>query len=57
MTMKDFSWQTFKQTGDIDAYLLYKAVENNDKRDKEWKPVKQEGLSQDGANTASQIVC
>lgn len=57
MTMKDFSWQTFKQTGDIDAYLLYKAVEDNDKRDKEWKLVKQGELSQDGANTASQIVC
>ena len=57
MTMKDFSWQTFKETGDIDAYLLYKAVENNGKRDKEWKPVKQGELSQDGATTASQTVC
>lgn len=57
MTMKDFSWQTFKQTGDIDAYLLYKAVENNDKRNKEWKLVKQGELSQDGTNTARQIVC
>lgn len=24
--MKDFSWQVFCKTGDIDAYLLYKDV-------------------------------
>ena len=26
--METFSWETFVQTGDIEAYLLYKSVEN-----------------------------
>ncbi|MBO5060177.1 MAG: YqzL family protein [Clostridia bacterium] len=58
MKLKDFSWNTFKETGDIDAYLLYKTVENNgNQREKEWKPAKQGELSQDGQITANQTVC
>lgn len=58
MKMKDFSWQAFKETGDIDAYLLYKTVEDNEKqRDSSWKPVKHEGLSQDVQTTVNQTVC
>lgn len=25
--MRDFSWQYFARTGDVDAYLLYKAAQ------------------------------
>lgn len=58
MKMKDFSWQAFKETGDIDAYLLYKTVEeNNAKRGSSWKAVKQEELSQDVPTTVNQTVC
>lgn len=57
MDMKDLSWSAFKETGDIDAYLLYKTVETNEKsRSSEWKAVKQEGLSQDGQTMESQTV-
>ena len=56
--MKDFSWQAFKETGDIDAYLLYKTVEENDvKRGSSWKAVKQEESSQDVPTTVNQTVC
>lgn len=58
MKMKDFSWQAFKETGDIDAYLLYKTVEESDlKRGNSWKAVKQGGLSQDAQITENQTVC
>lgn len=40
MELNNFSWQTFSQTGDIDAYLLYKSVtelkETKDK-EQEWQ--------------------
>lgn len=26
--MRDFTWHVFKQTGDIEAYLLYKEMNN-----------------------------
>ncbi|BBI34723.1 YqzL family protein [Cohnella abietis] len=26
--MRDFTWQVFTQTGDVEAYLLYKEVNN-----------------------------
>ncbi len=26
--MRDFTWHVFKQTGDIEAYLLYKEMHN-----------------------------
>ena len=57
MEMKNLSWQAFCRTGDIDAYLLYKEVERNDKRDEEWKASKQEESLQDAGNTANQTVC
>lgn len=58
MKMKDLSWKAFKETGDIDAYLLYKTVETNEKqRGSQWNAVKQEGLSQDGRTTGNQTVC
>ncbi len=58
MTLKDFSWKTFTETGDIDAYLLYKIAEKGDKqREKEWKPAKQGELSQGEQITGNQTVC
>jgi hypothetical protein len=27
--MRDFSWQYFSITGDVDAYLLYKEIESD----------------------------
>lgn len=29
MEMINFSWDTFSKTGDIEAYLLYKDMQNN----------------------------
>lgn len=58
MKMKELSWDAFRRTGDIDAYLLYKAVEENEKREnKEWKAEKQGDSSQDARITESQAVC
>ena len=57
MEMKNLSWQAFRKTGDIGAYLLYKDVENADKRDEEWRASKQEQSSQDAVNMANQTVC
>jgi hypothetical protein len=39
-TMRDFSWKYFSMTGDVDAYLLYKEVLNNDEEepDEEEEP-------------------
>ena len=57
MEMKNLSWQAFKKTGDIDAYLLYKAVENNEKHEEnQWKALRQEASSQDAVTLANQIV-
>lgn len=28
MRLSDFSWEAFRQTGDIEAYLLIKNIEN-----------------------------
>ncbi|MCS7463459.1 YqzL family protein [Paenibacillus doosanensis] len=28
--MRDFSWKYFSMTGDVDAYLLYKEVSNDE---------------------------
>lgn len=57
MEMKNFSWQAFHETGDIEAYLLYKEVERSGKREKEWKASKQEQSSQGAENMANQTVC
>ena len=57
MEMKNLSWQAFKKTGDIDAYLLYKAVEDSEKREEnQWKALKHEASSQDAEIMANQIV-
>ena len=41
------SWENFRKTGHIEAYLLYKAEEKTDKEDKEeiWRKSEQEALS------------
>lgn len=41
------SWETFKRTGHIEAYLLYKGVTDEDKEDNEetWQKSEQEVLS------------
>lgn len=43
--METFSWETFVQTGDIDAYLLYKSVEQlkqEDKEEAQWQTSEQQ---------------
>lgn len=45
MNLNDFSWETFSQTGDIEAYLLYKSVmelEKTKNEGEQWLPSKQE---------------
>lgn len=34
--MRDFSWKYFMMTGDVDAYMLYKEINNGVDRD-EWE--------------------
>lgn len=29
--LKEFLWETFKRTGDIEAYVFYKEIEEKDK--------------------------
>ncbi len=44
MELNDFSWKAFSQTGDIDAYLLYKSVTETEKtKDKgeQWQASEQ----------------
>jgi len=33
--MRDFSWNYFSMTGDVDAYLLYKQVDERQEEDEE----------------------
>ncbi|WP_085523333.1 YqzL family protein [Tuberibacillus sp. Marseille-P3662] len=33
--MLDFTWKVFCMTGDVDTYLLYKEMENNDGTEQE----------------------
>lgn len=57
MEMKNLSWQAFRATGDIDAYLLYKACENKGNHEEnQWKALKQEASSQDAGTSANQTV-
>lgn len=57
MEMKNLSWQAFKKTGDIDAYLLYCATRENEKHgDNQWKALKQEASSQDAGTLANQTL-
>ncbi len=48
MELDIFSWETFRRTGNIDAYLLYKSINNlelkEDKKDT-WHKSEQEALS------------
>ncbi|MDD6735322.1 MAG: YqzL family protein [Clostridiales bacterium] len=50
MEIKDLSWTAFKNTGDIDAYLLYREIEDK----KQWNQSKQGLSSQDGQTTGRQ---
>jgi len=52
---KDY-WNEFTKTGKVDSYLMYKQV-ITDEKEKEWIPLKQEELLQDGQITASQTQC
>ncbi len=48
MELNIFSWEKFKKTGDIDAYLLYKSVSEllgKEDKDNEWHSLEQEVLS------------
>lgn len=57
MEMKNLSWQAFRKTGDIDAYLLYRAVEENEKHEEnQWKALKQEASSQSAAISVNQTL-
>lgn len=57
MEMKNLSWQAFKKTGDIDAYLLYCATRDNEKQEEnQWKALKQEALSQDAGISVNQTL-
>ncbi len=55
MKIQDFSWQAFKETGDIDAYLLYKELSKQ--RDEEWTATKHGDSLQGGQITENQTVC
>ncbi|HIU48577.1 MAG TPA: YqzL family protein [Candidatus Avimonoglobus intestinipullorum] len=46
MELYDFSWQAFRQTGDIEAYLLLKNIENrkeNEEKERQCQTLNQEG--------------
>lgn len=42
MGLYDFSWEAFRATGDIEAYLLIKNLENTGKKEEqeEWQASK-----------------
>lgn len=50
MEILDLPWAAFRKTGDIDAYLLYREIEEKNR----WKQLKQEELSQDAPITEKQ---
>ena len=57
MKLENLSWGVFRKTGDIDAYLLHKTLENNVKHEeKQWKALKQEESSQNAGTSANQTV-
>jgi hypothetical protein len=43
--MRNFSWYVFSLTGDIDAYLLYKASDNIDFQEEDTPPDQEEKVS------------
>lgn len=56
MDMKDLSWQAFRATGDIDAYLLYTETDKMEKqRDNLCSALKQGESLQDGQTTEKQM--
>lgn len=57
MKLENLSWQAFRKTGDIDAYLLHRALEENEKHgENQWKALKQEESSQNAGTSANQTV-
>jgi hypothetical protein len=40
--MRDFTWEFFSKTGDLDAYLLYKQVSGDSRMEPEWLKDEQE---------------
>lgn len=52
MNFEDISWNTFRLTGDIDAYLLHCSI--NDVRNGKWNTLKPEESSQDEKTTEKQ---
>lgn len=55
MEMKNLSWQAFRKTGDIDAYLLYRATQDIKKHEEnQWKALKQEASLQSAAISENQ---
>jgi hypothetical protein len=43
--MRNFSWYVFSVTGDIDAYLLYKASDNTDFQEEDTPSDQEEKVS------------
>ncbi len=46
--LNKISWETFTRTGNIDAYLLYKSLNNiklQEDKDDKWQKSEQEALS------------
>ena len=54
MELENLSWKVFRKTGDIDAYLLHRALEKNEEN--QWKALKQEESSQSVGISVNQIV-
>jgi hypothetical protein len=42
LRMRDFTWEYFSQTGDLDAYLLYKQVSGDIRMEPDWLQDEQE---------------
>ncbi|MDP5273101.1 YqzL family protein [Chengkuizengella axinellae] len=40
--MRDFSWKYFINTGDVDAYLLYKQINEQDEEELEQEDIPEE---------------
>lgn len=57
MKLENLSWNAFRKTGDIDAYLLHRALEENEKHgENQWKALKQEESSQNAGTSVNQTV-
>jgi hypothetical protein len=40
--LKEFIWRTFENTGSVDAYMLYREIEQSDKLQNESKVTQEE---------------